>query len=81
MSQEWNCIAEDPAFKELLRREFEDLLVTSDLYVIKRLTDIEKVLELNDWKDMYEDEIKVLTVPERLSRIEKQIKAITYFED
>jgi hypothetical protein len=60
-SLNWDYIAEDPEFKDVLRREFEELLVTSDLLVLKRLTNIEQVLELNGWKDLYDDEIKVLT--------------------
>jgi len=80
VSLECSCIIEDPEFKDILRREFEDLLVTSDLFVIKRLTEIEKVLGLNDWDNLYEDEIRVTTIPERLSRMEKRIKAISSHE-
>jgi hypothetical protein len=80
LSTNWVYIAEDPEFKDVLRRNFEELLVTSDLLVLKRLTDIEIVLELNGWKDLYGNESKGRTIPERIFRIENKIKANTFQE-
>jgi hypothetical protein len=76
----WDYVAEDPVFKDILKRNFEELLVTSDLLVLKRLNDIEIVLELNGWKELYGKEITGITIPELLFRINKKINAITLQE-
>lgn len=67
-------------FKEILRREFEEFLVTSDLLVLKRITDIEIVLGLNGWKDTYGKELQGLTIPEKLFRLNRKLNAIALQE-
>jgi len=65
-----------PFFRTYIENIIENVLATSDLRILKRLSAIETMLELNDFSDL-ENEEHELTLPERLSRLAERIDNIT----
>jgi hypothetical protein len=68
-------LIKDPDVQPILRMYIENILATSDLRILKRLTAIETVLELNDYP--IEDDEAESTIPRQISLLSDQIKAVT----
>lgn len=58
-----------PVFEDMVRSVVEEVLITSELKPIKRISTIERVLDLNDMVD-HEEEGREPTIPERLQMLE-----------
>jgi hypothetical protein len=63
-----------PFFRKYIENMIENVLATSDLRILKRLTAIETVLELNDYP--LEDDEAVSTIPKQISLLSDQIKEV-----
>ena len=68
-------LIKDPDIQPLFRTYIENVLATSELKILKRLTAIETLLELNDYPN--EDDEAESTIPRKISLLSDQIKAIT----
>jgi hypothetical protein len=68
-------LIKDPDVQPIFRMCVENIIATSDLRILKRLTTIETVLELND--SPIEDDEAESTIPRKISLLSDQIKAIT----
>jgi hypothetical protein len=64
-----------PIFRNYIENIIENVLATSDLQILKRLTTIETVLKLNDY--LIEDDEAESTIPRQISLLSDQIKAVT----
>jgi hypothetical protein len=64
-----------PFFRNYIENIIENVLATSDLKILKRLTTIETMLELNDYP--IEDTEAESTIPRQISSLSDQIKAVT----
>jgi hypothetical protein len=67
-------LIKDPDVQPIFRMYIENILATSELNILKRLTAIETVLELNDYP--IEDDEAESTIPRKISLLSDQIKAI-----
>jgi hypothetical protein len=67
-------LIKDPEIQPIFRMCVENIIATSDLRILKRLTTIETVLELNDYP--MEDDEAVSTIPRQISVLSDQIKTI-----
>jgi hypothetical protein len=65
----------DPDVQPIFRNYIENVLATSELNILKGLTTIETVLELNDYP--IEDEETKNTIPRQISLLSDQIKEVT----
>ncbi len=63
-----------PFFRNYIENIIENVLATSDLKILKRLTAIEKMLELNDYP--IEDDEAESTIPKQISLLSNQIKEV-----
>ncbi len=63
-----------PFFRNYIENIIENVLATSDLKILKRLTAIEKMLELNDYP--IEDDEAESTIPKQISLLSNQMKEI-----
>jgi len=63
-----------PFFQTYIENIIENVLATSDLRILKRLTAIETALELNDYP--IEDDEAVSTIPRQISLLSEQIKEV-----
>jgi hypothetical protein len=63
-----------PFFRNYIENIIENVLATSDLRILKRLTTIETVLELNDYP--IENDEAESTIPRQISVLSDQIKEI-----
>jgi len=68
-------LIKDPDVQPVFRMYIENILATSDLRILKRLTAIETVLELNDYP--IEDDEAESTIPRQISLLSDQIKEVT----
>jgi len=67
-------LIKDPDVQPIFRIYIENILATSDLRILKRLTAIETVLELNDYP--IEDNEAESTIPRQISLLSDQIKTV-----
>ena len=67
-------LIKDPDVQPFFRMYIENVLATSELNILKRLTTIETVLELNDYP--IEDDEAKSTIPKQISLLSNQIKEI-----
>jgi hypothetical protein len=67
-------LIKDPDVQPIFRMYIENVLATSELNILKRLTAIETKLELNDYP--IEDDEDVSTIPRQISVLSDQIKTI-----
>jgi hypothetical protein len=67
-------LIKDPEVQPVLRTYIENVLATSELNILKRLTSIETVLELNDYPT--EDDEAESTIPKQISILSNQIKEV-----
>ena len=67
-------LIKDPDVQPFFRMYIENILATSELNILKRLTSIETVLELNDYP-IEDDEVKS-TIPKQISLLSDQIKEV-----
>ncbi len=63
-----------PFFRNYIENIIENVLATSDLKILKRLTAIETVLELNDYP--IEDDEAECTIPKQITLLSNQMKEI-----
>jgi hypothetical protein len=63
-----------PFFRSYIENIIENVLATSDLRILKRLTAIETMLELNDYPT--EDDEAESTIPKQISLLSDQIKKV-----
>jgi hypothetical protein len=63
-----------PFFRNYVENIVENILATSDLQVLKRISTIETVLELNDYQ--IEDDNAMSTIPRQISLLSDQIKEV-----
>jgi hypothetical protein len=63
-----------PFFRNYIENIIENVLATSDLRILKRLTTVETVLELNDYP--IENDEAESTIPKQISLLSDQIKEI-----
>jgi len=63
-----------PFFRNYIENIIENVLATSDLKILKRLTTIETILELNDYP--IEDDKAESTIPKQISLLSNQIKEV-----
>jgi len=64
-----------PVFRNYIENIIENVLATSDLQILKRLTTVETLLELNDYP--IEGDEAESTIPRQISLLSDQIKAVT----
>jgi len=67
-------LIKDPEVQPIFRMYIENILATSELNILKRLTNIEKILELNDYPT--EDGDAESTIPKQISLLSNQIKEV-----
>jgi hypothetical protein len=63
-----------PIFRNYIENIIENVLATSELNILKRLTSIEKILELNDYP--IEDDEAENTIPKQIALLSNQIKEV-----
>ena len=63
-----------PFFRKYIENIIENVLATSDLKILKRLTTIETMLELNDYP--IENDEAESTIPKQISLLSNQIKEV-----
>jgi hypothetical protein len=63
-----------PFFHNYIENIIENVLATSDLKILKRLTTIEKILELNDYP--IDDDEAESTIPKQISVLSNQMKEV-----
>ena len=68
------ALMKDPDVQPTFRTYIENVLATSELNILKRLTTIEKILELNDYP--IEDEEAESTIPKQISLLSNQMKEV-----
>jgi len=68
-------LIKDPDIQPVFRTYIENILATSELNILKRLTAIETVLELNDYP--IENNEAESTIPKQISLLSDQIKEVT----
>lgn len=69
-------LMKDPEIQPFFRNYIENIIATSDLRILKRLTAVEKSLGLNDYSD-FENEEREITIPEQLSILAERIDNVT----
>src|SRR5208283_232562 len=69
-------LIKDPEIQPFFRNYIENIIATSDLRILKRLTAVEKLLGLNDYSD-FENEERAITIPEQLSILAERIDNVT----
>ena len=69
-------LMEDPELQPFFRNYIENIIATSDLQILKRLTAVETLLGLNDYSD-FENEEREITIPEQLSILAERIDNVT----
>ena len=67
-------LMKDPDVQPTFRMYIENILATSELNILKRLTVIETVLELNDYP--LEDDEAESTIPKQISSLSNQMKEV-----
>jgi len=67
-------LIKDPEVQPFFRTYIENVLATSELNILKRLTTVEKILELNDYQ--IEDDEAESTIPKQISLLSNQMKEI-----
>ncbi len=67
-------LMKDPDVQPTFRMYIENVLATSELNILKRLTTIEKILELNDYP--IEDDEADSTIPKQISLLSNQMKEV-----
>jgi hypothetical protein len=69
-------LMKDPEIQPFFRNYIENIIATSDLRILKRLTAVETLLGLNDYSD-FENEEREITIPEQLSILAERIDNVT----
>lgn len=77
--QQFLLLLKDPDVQPIFRMYIENILATSDLNILKRLSDVETALGLNNFGD-FEEEHET-TIPEKLSMLEEKISNVTKIVD
>jgi len=65
-------LMKDPDVQPVFRMYIENILATSELHILKRLTATETVLGLNDYSN-FEDEERVKTLPDQISLLSEKV--------
>src|ERR1039458_3909363 len=68
------ALMKDPDVQSTFRIYIENVLATSELNILKRLTTIEKILELNDYP--IENDEAESTIPKQISLLSNQINDV-----
>jgi len=72
--QQFLMLMKDPDVQPTFRMYIENVLATSELNILKRLTTIEKILELNDYP--IDDDEAESTIPKQISSLSNQMKEV-----
>jgi hypothetical protein len=67
-------LIKDPDVQPVFRMYIENVIATSELNILKRLTTIETVLELNDYPIEADEDVS--TIPKQISLLSDQINAV-----
>lgn len=73
--QQFLLFLKDPDMQPILRMYIENILATSELNILKRLSEVETVLGLNDFAE-FEDE-QDMSIPEQILLLSERIDSIT----
>jgi len=73
---QFKMLMKDPEVQPFFRNYIENIIATSELNILKRLTALEKLLGTNDLLD-FADEDHEQTIPEQLSLLAERIDNIT----
>ena len=72
---QFKMLMKDPEVQLFFRNYIENIIATSELRILKRLSAVETALGLNDFSD-FEDEERELNLPERIETLEESINTL-----
>ena len=72
---QFKMLMKDPEVQPFFRNYIENIIATSELRILKRLSAVETALGLNDFSD-FEDEERELNLPERIETLEESINTL-----
>src|SRR5665647_584739 len=74
---QFKMLMKDPEVQPFFRNYIENIIATSELRILKRLSAVETALGLNDISD-FEDEERELNIPEKIEALKEEIRNIEY---
>jgi len=74
---QFKMLMKDPEVQPFFRNYIENIIATSELRILKRLSAVETALGLNDYSD-FEDEERELNIPEKIEALKEEIRNIEY---
>ena len=74
---QFKMLMKDPEVQPCFRNYIENIIATSELRILKRLSAVETALGLNDYSD-FEDEERELNIPEKIEALKEEIRNIEY---
>jgi hypothetical protein len=74
---QFKILMKDPEVQPFFRNYIENIIATSELRILKRLSAVETALGLNDYSD-FEDEERELNIPEKIEALKEEIRNIEY---
>jgi len=74
---QFKMLMKDPEVQPFFRNYIENIIATSELRILKRLSAVETALGLNDYSD-FEDEEKEPNIPEKIEALKEEIRNIEY---
>lgn len=74
---QFKMLMKDPEVQPFFRNYIENIIATSELRILKRLSAVETALGLNDFSD-FEDEEREPNIPEKIEALKEEIQNIEY---